>query len=599
MNPESLTQRAHDVAGTETYRRLLGYTWRYLRVLVIAIVGMVVAGLSEVGFAALMKPLLDGSFVERDPTLITWMPVALLGVFVFRVIGEFASNYGMAWVGRSVIRDLRSDTFDQVLHLPPRYFDRVPSTEVLTRLNYQSEQVSEAASKALTILIRDSVTVIGLLVWMLYLSWQLTLFILVLLPLLVGMVAGISRAFRRYARRIQESMGQVSHVAEETITGHRVVKLYGGEDYESARFDRQNQSNFRAFMKMQAVQAASSPLTQFVLAIGVAGVVWFATSGERMEQISVGTFVSFITALAMTLAPAKRLINLNAIIQKGIAAGESLFALLDEPRENERGATPVDRVSGRIRFDDVWLSYRDPAPESREDGDWVLRGVTLDIPAGETVAFVGQSGAGKSSLMGVLPRFVEIQAGRVLLDDTAHDDLPLTDLRRQFAYVSQETVLFNASIAANIGYADGADYDLERVREAARAAFADEFIEQMPEGFETSVGENGVLLSGGQRQRIAIARALYRDAPILLLDEATSALDTRSEGYIQRALANLTRGRTTLVIAHRLSTIEHADRIVVMEGGRIVEQGRHDELLAADGAYAGLYRLQFAEQAED
>ena len=596
MSRSSLTERAHAAAGWETYRRLLNYTWRYTRVLVIAIVGMIVAGLSEVGFAALMKPLLDGSFVDRDPTLITLMPLALLGVFVFRVIGEFASGYGMAWVGRSVIRDLRSDTFDQVLHLPPRYFDRVPSTEVLTRLNYQSEQVSEAASKALTILIRDSVTVIGLLVWMLYLSWQLTLFILVLLPILVGMVAGISRAFRRYARRIQESMGQVSHVAEETITGHRVVKLYGGEDYESARFDKQNRSNFRAFMKMQAVQAASSPLTQFVLAIGVAGVVWFATSGERMDQITVGTFVSFITALAMTLAPAKRLINLNAIIQKGIAAGESLFALLDEPREDDAGRGTARRVSGAIRFDDVWLSYKDAPAETLEPADWVLRGVDLEIPAGQTVAFVGQSGAGKSSLMSALPRFVEIQRGEIRLDETAHEALPLAELRRQFAYVSQETVLFNTTVAANIGYADGADFDLPRVREAAKAAFAEEFIAQLPEGFETNIGENGVLLSGGQRQRIAIARALYRDAPILLLDEATSALDTRSEGFIQRALENLTRDRTTLVIAHRLSTIEHADRIVVMEGGRVVEQGSHAELLAADGAYAGLYRLQFADQ---
>ncbi|MDG4866407.1 lipid A export permease/ATP-binding protein MsbA [Guyparkeria sp. 1SP6A2] len=599
MSAENLKQRSPAPAGWDTYRRLLAYTWRYLRILVIAIVGMVVAGLSEVGFAALMKPLLDGSFVERDPTLVTLMPLALLGVFLFRVVGEFASNYGMAWVGRSVIRDLRADTFDQVLHLPPRYFDRVPSTEVLTRLNYQSEQVSEAASKALTVLIRDSITVLGLLAWMLYLSWQLTLFILVLLPLLVGMVAGISRAFRRYARRIQESMGQVSHVAEETITGHRVVKLYGGEDYERERFARQNQYNFRAFMKMQAVQAASSPITQFVLAIGVAGVVWFATSGDRMDEISVGTFVSFITALAMTLAPAKRLINLNATIQKGIAAGESLFALLDERREDDIG-TPTDRrVTGRIAFEDVWLSYAQRPAGEVADEDWVLRGVNLDIRVGETVAFVGQSGAGKSSLMGALPRFVEIQRGQIRLDEFPHDAMPLAELRRQFAYVSQETVLFNTSIAANIGYADGADFDMARVREAARAAFADEFIQQMPDGLETNIGENGVLLSGGQRQRIAIARALYRDAPILLLDEATSALDTRSEGFIQRALVNLTRGRTTLVIAHRLSTIEHADRIVVMEAGRVVEQGHHDELLAADGAYAGLYRLQFADQAGD
>lgn len=576
--------------GWQTYRRLLVYTRQYVRVLALAIIGMVGAALTEVAFAALMKPLLDGSFVNRDPAIIHAMPLLLLGVFAVRMVAEFVSGYGMAWVGRSVIRDLKRDVFDQVLQLPVRFFDRVAGGEILTRLNYQSEQVSEAASRALTTLIRDSLTVVGLMVWLLILSWQLALFIVVLAPVLVVLVGGISRAFRRYARRIQDSMGQVSHVAEEVINGHRVVKLYGGEEFETARFARINAQNFRDFMKMQAVTAISSPLTQFVLALGIAGIVWFATTGDRMQSISVGTFVSFLTALSLMLAPMKRLIGVNAVLQRGIAAGESLFGLLDEPRENDApDAAPVDRVSGRITFENVGLRY-----STGESAAWVLKDLSLTVPAGQTVALVGRSGAGKSSLIASLPRFVEIECGDIRLDAHSISQMSRQDLRRQFAYVSQDTVLFNTSVGANIAYSDGGQGDESRIRAAAESAYALEFIEKLPQGFDTPVGENGVLLSGGQRQRLAIARALYRNAPILILDEATSALDTESERYIQAALDNLSRGRTTLVIAHRLSTIEHADLIVVLDQGRIVETGQHHGLLAANGAYAALYRLQFS-----
>ncbi|MFP4154951.1 MAG: lipid A export permease/ATP-binding protein MsbA [Halothiobacillaceae bacterium] len=574
------------VDGWATYRRLLGYTRRRLAVLILAIIGMAVAAGTEVGFAALMKPLLDGSFVERDPDTIALIPWALLGVFLVRMFAEFAAKYGMGWVGRSVIRDLRHDLFGRVLGLPSGFHDQVSGGEILSKLNYHVEQVSEAASQALTTLVRDTLTVIGLLAWMLWLSWQLALFIIVLAPMLVALVALISRSFRRYSRQIQQSMTEVSHIAEEAVNGQRVVKLYGGQAFEQARFDEVNERNFQRFMKMLAVNAISSPLTQLVLAIGIAGVVAFATSGDRLEQITPGTFVSFITALALMLAPIKRLINVNAVLQKGIAAGEALFELMDEPVERDDGHERITRASGRVAFERIWYRY----PQGSE---WVLRDVSLSAHPGETIALVGRSGSGKSTLVSLLPRFADPLRGRILIDGIETRSLTLANLRRQMAFVSQNVTLFNASVAANIAYGETGALDMDRVRAAARAAHADEFVDRLPEGYETPVGEDGVMLSGGQRQRLAIARALYRDAPILILDEATSALDTESERAIQDALETLCRGRTTLVIAHRLSTVEHADRIVVLDQGQVVEEGRHADLIAQGGAYAALHRLQF------
>ncbi|HHO81838.1 MAG TPA: ATP-binding cassette domain-containing protein, partial [Halothiobacillus sp.] len=433
--------------GWETYWRLLGYTRRYWKALLAAIVGMLFAAATDVSLAALMKPLLDGSFVEQDPQMIKLIPIALLGVFLVRVVAEFIAKFGMSWVGRSVIRDIRHDLFQRILHLPNRYFDRVSGGEILAKLNYHVEQVSEAASQALTTLVRDTVTVVGLLILMFYLSWQLAVFIIVLAPVIVVLVASISRSFRRYSRQIQASMTQVSHVAEEAINGQRVVKLYGGEAFEARRFDEINQRNFQRFMRMQAVNALSSPLVQFILALAIAGIVAFSTSGDRLESITVGTFVSFITALAMTLAPVKRLISVNAVLQKGIAAGESLFALLDEPVESDQGTKTIQRAVGEVHFEQVWFRYS-------EDTDWVLRGVELMVPAGKTVALVGRSGSGKSTLLSLVPRFADPSKGRVLLDGVDLRELSRKSLRAQLAFVSQDIILFNTSVARNIAYGE-------------------------------------------------------------------------------------------------------------------------------------------------
>jgi subfamily B ATP-binding cassette protein MsbA len=573
------------VGGLKIYLRLLAYAKPHWRMFTLGVFGMILFAAVDTGLAWLVKEFLDGAFVERNQKVLVLVPAGIIVLFVARGIGDYLSVFAPGWVGRQVIKSLRGEVFQKYMSLPVAYFDTAGIAQLLSKLTYNIELVAEAATNAVTLLIRDTLTIIGLLGWLLYLNWRLMLFALTMAPVIVGLIRVTSKLFRRYSQRIQNSMGDVTRVAKEALEGHRMIKVFNAQPQEMAAFETVNERNRSSYMKLITVKAVSNPVVQIIAAFGLAVVMYVAIRQVLEKGTSIGEFTSFLTALLLITAPLRRLVSIVGPLQQGIAAGESVFEILDAPGEGEGGTIEIGRARGEVEFRDVSFLY------SADKGE-VLKGVSFVARPGETVAIVGRSGSGKSTLVGMLPRFYDCARGQVLLDGVDLREYRLRDLRSQISLVSQDVMLVDDSIRNNIAFSAPAA-TRDQVENAARAAHVMEFADEFPDGLDTRVGERGAMLSGGQRQRVAIARALLKDAPVLILDEATSALDSESERVVQQALLELLRDRTTLVIAHRLSTIEKADTILVMDEGRLVERGSHQELLQRNGVYAALYRMQF------
>ena len=572
-----------DANAVSIYRRLLRYLRPYWLILAAAIVPAAIYAVVGTAVPLLMTEVVERlQDVARTAESAWQIPVAIAVLFPIRSGMDFLAIYGLAWVGRSIIRDLRNEVFAHYLTLPAAYYDQSSSGVLISKLTYNTEQVADAISTGILVLLRDTLAILTLLVVMVRLSPQLTLLVAIVGPAIALVVGAMTRAFRRYSSRIQSSMGDVTRITEQSLHGHRIIKLFEGSEREQQQFRDVSARNFRFNVRLVAVQAGGDALTGYAIVLGVAAVIYGSFS-----DLNAPSFIGFITAMGMVLTPMKRLINVNAVIQRGITAAGSLFEILDQPRETDTGTKTIERARGDVVYRNVSFTY-DAAKGP------VLRDVSIDVPAGSTLALVGQSGSGKSTLVSLLPRFYDPQQGAVLLDGEDARNYTLRDLRRQLSLVSQDVVLFDDTIANNIAYGALAQCSREEIERAAETAYVAEFAAELPQGLDTRVGERGALLSGGQRQRVAIARALLKNAPVLILDEATSALDTESERRIQAALAHLMRGRTTLVIAHRLSTIEKADRIVVLRDGAMVETGTHDQLLARAGYYSTLHRMQFA-----
>ena len=572
----------------QLYLRLLGHVKPYRWAFAGAILAMAVGGAVQGLFAYFLNTLLKELFVAGNERYAIYAAFGVVAVFVTSGISHFLAAYGMQWVGSKVILDLRNQMFQRLIRLPESRFSQTTTGTLMAKVTSDVTNVQEAATFALNASVRGGVTLVVALGYMFILSWKLTLITFATVPILALIIHAFGKRLRQIGRESQAAQAAITDVLDESIRGHKVIKIFGGERYESARFDHAANRIRRLGMKHAAAAAAATPFTHFVVSLAIALIVYLAASKSLGTGLSVNDFITYIVAAAGLVPQIKGLTTVNEQWQKGLAAAESVFGLIDAPREEDHGTVALARARGDIALDAVSLQYPD-------QNGLALREVTIAITAGETIALVGPSGGGKTSFINLLPRFFIPSQGTISIDGHALNTIKLADLRRQFALVGQEVLLFNDTVAANIAYGEDGAVDMERVKAAALAANCIEFVEALPQGFDTEIGPNGAKLSGGQRQRLAIARALYKDAPILLLDEATSALDSESERAVQTALETLMRGRTTLVVAHRLSTIENADRILVLENGSIAESGTHHALLQQGGLYANLHHLQFRQ----
>jgi subfamily B ATP-binding cassette protein MsbA len=571
-------------SALHTYLRLLSYVRPYRGQFTLALLGGVLYSATMASAAYWAQKLGDNTLVNRDPRTIVWVPVILVVLFILRGLGDFTQTYFMGYVGRRVVTRLRGEVFQRVLQFPIRYFDRNSAGTLLSRLTYNTEQIGSATTDAVMSVVTTTLTILGSIGYLLWLNARLALLALTIGPLMGWLISVINRRFRRYSRRIQDSVGDVTRVSKESFEAPRLIKVYNAQDHLDRQFDAVNQHNLRSNMRLVLTRSLANPIVQLVTALGVAVVLYIAIADAIAGRMTMGSLLGFFTALVGIAQPLRELVGVGGNLQNGIAAGQSLFELLDEPIESQGGGYKTPRVRGEVEFANVSFSY--------ESGKGpALNGVSLKVAPGESIAIVGKSGSGKSTLVNLLPRFYDVVSGSVRVDGRDVRDYDLANLREQIAVVSQDVVLFNDTIRNNIAF--GREVSGDALEQAADAARVLEFTGEQPAGLDTMVGDRGVLLSGGQRQRISIARALLKDAPILILDEATSALDTESERYIQAALARLVQNRTTFIIAHRLSTVEQADRIIVLDGGDLIETGTHAELLNKDGIYAQLHRMQF------